>query len=114
MPFEDFLSYVKFEKRYSNHTLASYETDLNQFASQNEFSLDLVDEAKTLQAHFSRVNLLKNISKFLAPNVVTEQLTRIFSGNADERTQKKFQNANGWNGLDVFPPISRELGDLNA
>ena len=33
MPFEDFLSYVKFEKRYSNHTLASYETDLNQFAS---------------------------------------------------------------------------------
>lgn len=33
MPFEDFLSYVKFEKRYSNHTLASYESDLNQFAS---------------------------------------------------------------------------------
>ena len=28
---EEFLSYLRFEKRYSDHTIKSYDNDLNQF-----------------------------------------------------------------------------------
>ena len=31
MYLEDFINYIKSEKRFSNHTITSYETDLNQF-----------------------------------------------------------------------------------
>lgn len=41
----DFLSYIRFEKRYSQHTVVSYETDLQQFA---EF-LDQVYGMKQLE-----------------------------------------------------------------
>ncbi|MAY84750.1 MAG: integrase [Flavobacteriales bacterium] len=33
MPYSDFLSYLKNEKRYSSHTIKAYENDLNQFAT---------------------------------------------------------------------------------
>ena len=31
MYLEDFINYIKSEKRFSKHTITSYETDLNQF-----------------------------------------------------------------------------------
>jgi integrase/recombinase XerC len=38
----DFLKFIEFEKRYSKHTLISYQTDLNQYSLflEEEFSLD--------------------------------------------------------------------------
>ena len=36
MYLEDFISYIKSEKRFSKHTITSYETDLNQFVNYIE------------------------------------------------------------------------------
>ena len=46
MQVENFLNYLKFEKRYSDHTLIAYKTDLNQFVSYIllEFEIDNVNE----------------------------------------------------------------------
>ena len=46
MQVENFLNYLKFEKRYSDHTLLAYKTDLNQFTSYIllEFEIDNVNE----------------------------------------------------------------------
>ena len=43
----DFLKYIEFEKRYSKHTLISYQTDLTQFSLflEEEFQLDSPKEA---------------------------------------------------------------------
>lgn len=42
-PYTDFLRYLRFEKRYSPHTLTSYETDLSQLASYLQEQFDLND-----------------------------------------------------------------------
>lgn len=44
---EDFLKYIEFEKRYSKHTLISYQNDLQQFSSFliAEFQLNQPEEA---------------------------------------------------------------------
>ena len=46
MQVENFLNYLKFEKRYSDHTLVAYKTDLNQFKSYIllEFEIETVKE----------------------------------------------------------------------
>ncbi len=43
----DFLKYIHYEKRYSKHTLVSYQTDLTQFSAflEQEFQLDNPEEA---------------------------------------------------------------------
>src|ERR1700747_120257 len=43
----DFLKYIEFEKRYSKHTLLSYQNDLNQFSLflEAEFQLNSPQEA---------------------------------------------------------------------
>jgi integrase/recombinase XerC len=45
MPIEEFLKYIKHEKRYSPHTCESYENDLNQFSAYIEetFEMDIVE-----------------------------------------------------------------------
>ena len=42
---DSFLHYLQFEKKYSAHTLVSYQTDLNQFADfvHAQFSIDTVN-----------------------------------------------------------------------
>lgn len=47
MPYSEFLSYLKNEKRYSAHTLVAYEKDLEQFA---EFNLENYEITDPLQA----------------------------------------------------------------
>ena len=43
---EKFLDYLKFEKRYSDHTIVSYNTDLSQFQTflLNEFNVNILNE----------------------------------------------------------------------
>lgn len=43
----NFIDFLRFEKRYSTHTLAAYQTDLFQFSSflQNEFGTSRIEEA---------------------------------------------------------------------
>lgn len=44
---DNFLKYIEFEKRYSRHTLVSYQSDLNQFSLflEVEFNLDNTQDA---------------------------------------------------------------------
>ncbi len=44
---DNFLKYIEFEKRYSRHTLVSYQSDLNQFSLflEAEFNLDNTQDA---------------------------------------------------------------------
>ena len=42
MYLEDFINYIKSEKRFSNHTITSYETDLNQFFNYIETEYQII------------------------------------------------------------------------
>ena len=58
---EKFLEYLQFEKRFSNHTLKAYETDLNQFILFSEVST--LQELAKLKSVFIRgwiVELIEN------------------------------------------------------
>ncbi len=47
----DFLQYLKFEKRYSNHTQISYENDLSQFQQYIKEQFDIEDIASLSHFH---------------------------------------------------------------
>jgi integrase/recombinase XerC len=61
MPRERFLQYIKFEKRYSPHTVTSYENDLSQFESYliNEYNIKEIIETDYLQIRSWLVNLME-------------------------------------------------------
>ena len=46
MYLEEFLSYIKSEKRFSDHTIISYTTDLNQFSKFLKDEYDIIDQSK--------------------------------------------------------------------
>ena len=46
MYLEDFFSYIKSEKRFSDHTIISYKTDLNQFSKFLKEEYDITDQSK--------------------------------------------------------------------
>ena len=59
--FEKFISYLKFEKRYSAHTLKAYQRDLNDFASYAD--IEKLNEFSELSASYIRswiVHLIEN------------------------------------------------------
>ena len=41
---ENFLDYLRYEKRYSDHTIKAYQTDLNQFESYLSEAFELTKE----------------------------------------------------------------------
>lgn len=49
--FEKFIDYLRFEKRFSEHTLTAYQNDLRQFAEFNDFKL----ESKTYEIKSSTI-----------------------------------------------------------
>lgn len=83
MPFQQFLEYLKSEKRYSKHTLTSYRTDLNQFTEylKNTFELtelsevkstyvrswvvDMMDSGKSPRTVNRKITTLKSLYKFM-------------------------------------------------
>lgn len=46
MYLEEFFSYIKSEKRFSDHTIISYKTDLNQFSKFLKEEYDIIDQSK--------------------------------------------------------------------
>jgi integrase/recombinase XerC len=100
-----FLDYLKFEKRYSTHTLTAYETDLQQFFTfiQDQFQLNNINE---LNSSFIRtwlaslkenelesksinrkISTLKSFTKFLIRNNYLEKspMTGIISPKISKR-----------------------------
>lgn len=58
---DEFINFLKVEKRYSNHTLVSYQTDLNQFFSFIAVNYDIpVSKVKQIQIRSFIVNLMNN------------------------------------------------------
>ncbi len=51
MTFSDYLAYIEHEKRYSNHTVVSAETDLRQFSEFVEANFELKDLKESIQIH---------------------------------------------------------------
>jgi integrase/recombinase XerC len=80
---ESFLEYLQFEKRYSNHTILSYRTDLEQFedfASQEEecpdisladgkiirsWTIRLMDSGQSARTVNRKISTLKSFYKYL-------------------------------------------------
>ncbi|MFI5219976.1 MAG: tyrosine recombinase XerC [Bacteroidia bacterium] len=91
MPVKSFLSYLKFEKRFSQHTLTAYETDLKQFFNylQSQYQttdvkevthffvrswmVSLVDKKTTAKSINRKISTLKSFFKFLVKEKMVEQ-----------------------------------------
>ena len=95
MQIENFLNYLKFEKRYSDHTLVAYKTDLNQFISfiLLEFEIEnlkevshsiirswianLLDSGISSRSVNRKITTLKSLFKFLLmEDFITENPTQ--------------------------------------
>jgi len=94
---ESFLRYLKFEKRYSNHTLSSYETDLDQYIAfcmnQNDINKDvntdhylirkwivlLIENGLSTRTVNRKISSLKSYYKFLLRNnhIQTNPMDRV-------------------------------------
>src|ERR1700749_688263 len=53
---ERFIQYIKFEKRYSPHTVSAYRSDLDQFMRFLNNSGDLTDTAKPIVTHPGQIS----------------------------------------------------------
>jgi integrase/recombinase XerC len=73
-----FIDYLKFEKRYSPHTLLAYENDLIQFASYLKSSYEVV-ELKEIKAIFIRSWLVSLMETKLDPRSVNRKITTLKS-----------------------------------
>jgi integrase/recombinase XerC len=75
---EPFLSYLQHEKRFSRHTLVSYETDLRQFTEylKSQYSLDSPVDAGHLLIRSWVVQLMEN---GLDPRSVNRKITALRS-----------------------------------
>jgi integrase/recombinase XerC len=83
---DDFLSYLRFEKRYSPHTVASYDNDLKQYylfcqqtgsdnfvmesSSIRLWIVSLIEQGVTARSVNRKLSTLKTFSKFLIRNGV--------------------------------------------
>ena len=78
MQIENFLNYLKFEKRYSVHTLVDYKTDLNQFISfiLLEFEIENFKEVSQFNYTFLDFNLLDSD---ISSRSVNEKITTLKS-----------------------------------
>jgi len=68
-----FLKYLEFEKRYSRHTLASYENDLNQFTLFLESQYQLQDLLKTEHRHI-RAWIVSLMQKQISPKSINRKI----------------------------------------
>ncbi len=61
MDYSNFLSYLKFEKRYSNHTVVAYQNDLQQFSDylNKIYELNLASQVRHTQIRSWLVSLME-------------------------------------------------------
>ncbi|MEZ4951593.1 MAG: tyrosine-type recombinase/integrase [Saprospiraceae bacterium] len=73
-----FLDYLKFEKRYSPHTLSAYESDLEQFASFLSDQYELNDLSKSESIHI-RSWMVYLIDSKITPRSINRKLSTLKS-----------------------------------
>jgi integrase/recombinase XerC len=78
MPAQRFLSYLKYEKRYSAHTLKAYETDLAQFFEYIRTEYGEVPLAE-ITHFFIRSWIVSLIDKGVSPRSVNRKITSLKS-----------------------------------
>lgn len=73
---ESFLNYLKYEKRYSPHTLAAYEKDLDQFIS---FGNELVEDfcLKAVDYHLVRQWIISMMEQDISARTVNRKLSTL-------------------------------------
>lgn len=78
MPIQEFLKYLEFEKRYSSHTLKSYETDLRQFY---EFCLGESTDFNPSEINykFIRTWLVYMVNHGLSPRSINRKISSLKS-----------------------------------
>lgn len=78
MPIQEFLKYLEFEKRYSSHTLKSYETDLRQFY---EFCLGESTDfnPSKINYKFIRTWLVNMVNHGLSPRSINRKISSLKS-----------------------------------
>ena len=75
--FDKFLSYLKFEKRYSAHTINAYQRDLNDFLEYAE--IEKVGDFENLSASYIRSWIVFLIEKGLKNRSVNRKLASLRS-----------------------------------
>jgi integrase/recombinase XerC len=75
---ESFLNYLKFEKRYSSHTLSSYNNDLNQFLTFLNSIRSGIDE-KTADFRDIRAWVVSLMENGITPRSVNRKITTLKS-----------------------------------
>jgi integrase/recombinase XerC len=73
--FENFIQYLRFEKRFSEHTVIAYENDLKQFASFLELQIE--SDAYTISASTVRSWIVEMIDKGLTNKSVNRKLASL-------------------------------------
>lgn len=122
MPIQEFLKYLEFEKRYSFHTLKSYETDLRQFS---EFCLkqpgdfrpaeithklirtwlvDMVDHGLSPRSINRKISSLKSFFGFMlaSGNIESNPMLKILSPKTDKKLPSFVEKENINNLLDMW------------
>lgn len=77
MEIQHFIDYLKFERRYSDHTLQSYKTDLHQFETylKNNYSLDPLHAG----SGEIRIWLSENIQKGVTTKTINRKISSLKS-----------------------------------
>lgn len=114
MPVNRFLAYLKFEKRFSSHTLTAYETDLKQFFDYLELQyresdvkaithffvrswiVNLVNLKVTAKSINRKISVLKSFFRFLMKEKKIEQnpMLKIVSPKIPKRLPDFFSTEN--------------------
>jgi integrase/recombinase XerC len=122
MPIQEFLKYLEFEKRYSFHTLKSYETDLRQFhefylTQSTDFNpaeithrlirtwlIDMVDHGLSPRTINRKISCLKSFFGFMLASgkIENNPMLKILSPKTDKKLPSFVEKENINNLLDMW------------
>ncbi|GDX52505.1 tyrosine recombinase XerC [Bacteroidota bacterium] len=109
MDYSNFLSYLKFEKRYSNHTVVAYQNDLQQFSDylNKIYELNLASQVRHTQIRSWLVSLMENKIEARSINRKISTLKSYFKflmkiGSLEKDPMKKVQAPKTSKRLPVF------------
>lgn len=109
MDYSNFLSYLKFEKRYSKHTVVAYQNDLQQFSDylNKIYELNLASQVRHTQIRSWLVSLMENKIEARSINRKISTLKSYFKflmkiGSLEKDPMKKVQAPKTSKRLPVF------------
>lgn len=114
MPIQEFLKYLEFEKRYSSHTLKSYQNDLNQFVEfcrlqSGNFEIEkvnhklvrswlvvLVEGGLTSRSINRKISSLKSFFTYLVANGMVESnpMLKVLSPKSEKKLPSFIEKEN--------------------